>query len=273
MLTQLLRPRLRVHQTGDWTAFVGDDWPRNLLDADLADRVHRKQGRSIARWTVVGSDHRMVAFVKRHYTHSLWKSLWRKSDAMCEWHHLQQAAALGIPVPRAIAVAEWSHWPRQLQSAIVLEELAGMIALHEAIPLAAKLLPTPVFHRWKAGLIAELVRLTKCLHDRSYYHRDLYLCHFFVQAASVEQPIDNWRGRVVLIDFHRLARQRVFPVLARAKDLAQLLYSARLPGITLRDVLRFWRLYRGGQRQPLLRRLVEWKARRYARHNRKDAGT
>src|SRR5262249_23135206 len=186
-----------------------------------------------------------------------------------EGHHLRRAESVGVPVPRAVAFTEWGRWPGALKSAIVLEELEGMMALHEAIPMAAKLLPSAPFRHWKAGLIAEIVRLTRKLHDQGYFHRDLYLCHFFIPTAAIDPVPSDWTGRVVLIDFHRLTRQRILPLLARSKDVAQLLYSARLPGIAMRDVLLFWRLYRGGRRRPVLRGLIAWKARRYASHNRK----
>jgi heptose I phosphotransferase len=270
-LARLIRPPLRRHHVPDWAAHLGADWHRRLLEADLTDRLHRKQGRNIARWTLRGSAGRLAVFVKRHYTHSWWQSLapFARSDAAREWHHLRQANGLGIPVPRAVAFAEWSNWPGRLRSAIVLEELDGMVGLHEAIPLAAKLLSRAAFRRWKVGLIVELVRLTKKLHDRGYFHRDLYLCHFFISSEAIEAGVSRWASRVVLIDFHRLSRQRLLPMIGRAKDLAQLLYSARLPGVTNRDVALFWRLYCGEERRPVLRRLIEWKARRYELHNRK----
>jgi Lipopolysaccharide kinase (Kdo/WaaP) family len=272
-LARLVRTRLRCHQAPEWAAHLGADWHRWLLDADLTDRLHRKQGRNIARWTLRGSSGRLAVFVKRHYTHSWWRSVlpFAQSDGASEWHHLRNAKELGMPVPRAVAFAEWSSWPGVLQSAIILQELDGMVALHEAIPLAAKRLSAAAFRRWKAGLIAELVRLTRILHDRRYFHRDLYLCHFFIPAGALDASVGDWKGRVVLIDFHRLSRQRLLPVFGRAKDLAQLLYSARLPGVTSRDLALFWRLYCEEEHRPMLRRLIEWKARRYELHNRKPA--
>lgn len=272
MWARLVCARSRVWQAPEWPAFVGRDWQRHLLHADLTDRLHRKQGRSIARWTLTTANGEISVFVKRHYRHCLWTLLspLGRSDADREWHHLQKAGALGVPVPRPLALAEWSRWPGRLQSALVLEELAGMMPLHEAIPLACKTLTRPEFKRWKRNMIMELVRLTKRLHDRGYFHRDLYLCHFFLPSELIAAGADV-AGRLVLIDFHRLTRQRMLPLLGRAKDLAQLLYSSRLPGVRRRDVLLFWRLYAGDRRRPVLRRLVEWKARRYWAHNRKSA--
>jgi len=262
-------------QAADWPAFVGHAWPKELMHARLTDRLHVKQGRSIARWTLGLGDIQLHAFVKRHFEHSRLRSIlarlwpWRQwSDAGREWHHLEAVAALGVPTPRPLAVAEWHGAGGSLQSALVLEELPDMAPLHEAISLAAKQLSPREFASWKRGLIAELARLTLLMHDRGWFHQDLYLCHFYVRRSDVLNSGIVWRDRVALIDFHRLARPPLLSLFARAKDLGQLLYSANLPSVSMRDIATFWRLYRRG-REPILRRLIAWKARRYQRHNEK----
>jgi Lipopolysaccharide kinase (Kdo/WaaP) family len=252
-----------------WTDFVGEEWHHYLMDAELVDRLHQKQGRSIARWTLRRGSSEWPVFVKRHFSHAGWRTwlarVWRRSgwsDAGREWRNLQRARELGLAVPRPVAMAEWNG--SELRSVLVVEELTGMLALHEAIPLAAKLLTPERFRDWKRALIVEMVGMVRLLHDRGYFHRDLYLCHFFVRHEDLEKVPSSWRGRVFLIDFHRLSRQRILPFLGRMKDLAQLLYSARVDGVDLTDVQEFWRLY-GGSR--LLGCAVRLKARHYARHN------
>jgi heptose I phosphotransferase len=160
-----------------------------------------------------------------------------------------------------------------LRSFLAVEELTGMLPLHEAIPLAAARLAAHDFLRWKRGLIAELARLARLLHDRRHFHKDLYLCHFFVHADDVAAAPESWHGRVWLIDLHRLAHHpRTWPVWV-VKDLAQLLYSSEVKGLTAGDRLRFWRLYRpagaGGRLWRWLRAAILFKWRRYRRHNRK----
>ena len=49
--------------------------------------------------------------------------------------------------------------------------------------------------------------------------------------------LPDWRGAVRLIDLHRLAQHRWSGLWWRAKDLAQLLYSSDVPGVSLRDRL------------------------------------
>jgi hypothetical protein len=271
---QILRPRLEVRQSADWPELVGDNWAHEIWNANLTDRLHVKQGRDIARWTVKNSGRQLAVFVKRHHRHPAWRALlaglWQKkggSDAAREWHHLQTVSRLGIPTPRPVACAEWRHFGR-MRSVLVLEELDGMIPLHEAIPLASRTLSAAAFQNWKRGLIGEMVRMIRLLHDRRLFHRDLYLCHFYLAQDDVAEIPGGWRGRIFMIDFHRLRHRRNSTFLGQVKDLGQLLYSAAVPGVTPRDLVRFWRVYHADRRgHRLLRWLIVRKARGYDGHN------
>ena len=113
-------------------------------------------------------------------------------------------------------------------------------------------------------------RLARELHRRKVFHKDLYFCHFYIPDDLTRRVPDDWTNRAVMIDLHRLGRHPVAAAWWRTKDLAQLLYSSEVPGVTARDRVRFWKLYRQGwpgDRPPgdWLRRLVAWKAARYHR--------
>ena len=195
----------------------------------------------------------------------------RWSPALQEWEHLHWARAQGVPVPVAAAGGEYiGPWGR-LQSFLAVEELTDMLPLHQAIPRAAGRLAPADFRRWKDGLIAEMVRLTGDLHRRHWFHKDLYLCHFYIAEADTERVVD-FHGRVRLIDLHRLGRHRRTWPWWRAKDLAQLLYSSDVEGVTVRDRLRFWRHYRAGEDLGWAGRWLGWlirlKAWNYRRHRR-----
>jgi heptose I phosphotransferase len=146
-----------------------------------------------------------------------------------------------------------------------------MLPINEAVPHArAKLTPLE-FRRWKRGLGAEVARLARLLHDRRRFHKDLYLCHFYLHTDDTARavPAGGWPGRVFLIDLHRLARHRwTWPVWL-LKDLAQLLYSSAVPGLNSRDRLWFWHRYRAGRGWAwrVLRRAVLLKWRLYDRHS------
>jgi heptose I phosphotransferase len=243
----------------------------------VTDRFHAKQGRSTGRWIMQADGRRLAVYLKRHYRLPWWRGLlallwpggaW--SPAVQEWRNLRWAQGQGLPVPRPVAVGEWIGPGLGLQSFLAVEELTGMLPLHEAIPNAASHLDATRFAHWKRGLTAEVARLSRELHRRRWFHKDLYLCHFYVSPANGEMP-PNWRGQVHLIDLHRLSHHRWTALLWRIKDLAQLLYSSEVVGVTARDRLRFWRLYLGPDRQRRssrwLRRIIVLKWRRYRQHN------
>jgi heptose I phosphotransferase len=231
------------------------------MNVELPDRFHAKQGRTIVRWSLQAGEHQLVVYLKRHYRLPWWHGLLallrpegRWSPALQEWEHLEWARQRGLPVPRAAAAGEYiGPWGR-LQSFLAVEELTGMLPLHEAIPVAAARLEPRAFQYWKNTLIAEIARITLELHQRRRFHKDLYLCHFFI-AEEDTACLPAWRGRVQLIDLHRLARHRWTGYRWRAKDLGQLLYSSDIPGVTARDRLRFWQVY---CRQAGLGRAASW---------------
>lgn len=283
---RLTRGRRVVHHEPDWDDFAGPGWLDGIMAESVTDRYHAKQGRSIGRWTLNAPDGRtLVVYLKRHYALPRLRGLlaalapgrpW--SPGLEEWDHLLWARANDLPVPRAVAVGELLGPWGKLQSFLAVEELTGMLPLHEVIPLAQRRLPGADFARWKRGLVAELARLARELHGRRAFHRDLYLCHFYVPDADTRRVPDSWPGRVWMIDFHRLAfRGFLRRYDSQVKDLAQLLYSTfDLAGVTARDRVRFWKLYRRDRDASPVARWVKAaavaKAGRYASHNARRAG-
>lgn len=282
---RLTRGWRRIRQRPDWAVFAGPGWPERIMQVVVTDRFHAKQGRSTGRWRLVapdGTGEPLVVYLKRHHVLPIWHRLlalfWPRgnwSPAMMEYEHLEWARQQGVPVPATVAAGEiFSAWGG-MQSFLAVEELTDMLPLHEAIPQAAERLPADLFRRWKRGLAAEMARLARLLHDRHHFHKDLYLCHFFIHQSDLaglpgEGP-SAWRGRVFLIDLHRLTHHPWTWWIWQLKDLAQLLYSSNVPGIDARDQLAFWMHYRGPGAQRWssrwLRRLVVFKWQRYARHN------
>jgi heptose I phosphotransferase len=250
------------------------DWP-------VTDRFHAKQGRSIGRLVLEAGGRRLSVYLKRHYRlparHGWGARLWPWADwspGVQELRHLQWAQAQGIPVGRPVAAGEWLGPGGQLSGFLAVEELDGMLPLHEAVPLAAARLDPPAFQAWKAGLATEMARLARMLHDRQHYHNDLYLCHYYVREADIDRPPTAWPGRLFLIDFHRLGHHTWLGPWFRLKDLAQLLYSSEVAGVGVRDRVRFWRAYCAGlgwsQRwRAWVRSAVVGRGGLYRRHNAK----
>jgi hypothetical protein len=275
----------RICMRRDWPRFAGPDWADRIMEVQVTDRFYVKQGRSTGRWILnapegsAGKAHRLAVYLKRHYALPWWQgllaTLWPGggwSPALREWRHLEWARRQGIPVPEAVAAAEYIGPRGRLRSFLAVEELTGMLSLQEAIPLAAVRQQSAAFRQWKRTLAAEMARLARMLHDRRCFHKDLYLCHFFIaRDDTLAVPPNGWAGRVYLIDLHRLAYHPWTWRLWQTKDLAQLLYSSEILGLSARDRLYFWRQYRGTELRRRgcrwLRGLILLRWRRYRHHN------
>jgi heptose I phosphotransferase len=270
----------RLVRGGGWTWI--DERFRAALPADIAaqvmtlesrDRFHAKQGRSTARVVFHGAAGPLSVYLKRH-DHLPWRSrlaalidpAGRHTPGAAEWTHLERVRALGIAVPEVVAAGERiGPWGR-LQGFLMVADLVGREPLHEAIPALAAGLDPRAFARWKRDLIAAMASLTATLHRARLFHKDLYLCHFFIDPGA-----DPGEVRPTLIDLHRLGRHRRWPHRWRWKDLGQLLYSTYgVAGIDDRDRLRFWKHYRAHldlTRPRWQARMIALKAARYRAHN------
>jgi len=260
---------------GDWEEHLGGDWPERVFDLPVTDRFFAKQGRSVGRLILTEHGRSLSVYLKRHYRlprrHGLLAALFSRAAWSPGWQearHLQWAKAQGIPVPEVVAAGEVVGPVGKLQSFLAIEELVGMLPLHEAVPLASRTLSPVAFTRWKAGLVKEMARLTRLLHDRRHFHKDLYLCHFYVRRGDCAR-VPDWRSQVYMIDFHRLAHHPLAAPWWRIKDLGQLLYSSNVEGVTARDRLRFFRAYAGTKKRTLLFRFVKLRGGLYRQHNQK----
>jgi len=276
---RLFRGVRRVPPSRELEQFAGPDWADRIMAMAVTDRLHEKQGRSIGRLALESNGRSLVVYLKRHYhlprRHGLLALLrpsagW--SPALQEWDHLRWAQAQGLPVPEVVAGGEFiGPWGR-LQSFLAVKELTGMLPLHEAIPAAASQLAPAEFCRWKRGLAVEMARLAAALHRQRRFHKDLYLCHFYVAAEDTARLV-AWPGRVRLIDLHRLGHHPWTWPWWLVKDLGQLWYSSEVPGVSGRDRVFFWRAYRKANPEVWasgwLRALIALRAWSYRRHSRR----
>ena len=251
-----------------------------VMDLETGDRYHAKQGRSTCRVRFDRPDGVLSVYLKRH-DRLPWKLRLaalidpegRHSPGATEWANLEAVRARGAAVPEVVAVGERIGPWGKLQSYLMVLELSGCLPLHEVIPVLADGSDPRAFAAWKRSLIAEAAACTARLHREGLFHKDLYLCHFYIDMTAQSPGLH----RLHLIDLHRLGRHRWTALRWRWKDLGQLLYSSvGVAGIDDRDRLRFWWHYRRamGLRGPRIQMaLVRRKARRYLRHNRPSDGT
>ncbi|MFO0969870.1 MAG: lipopolysaccharide kinase InaA family protein [Gemmataceae bacterium] len=291
----------------DWQELLGDDWAERIFDLPVTDRYFAKQGRSIGRLILSAGDGvvregeapaepilspmtpgsagaspshadapRLSVYLKRRESVSWWRRLLASLLPRLAWtsgwqeaRHLLWAKRQNIPVPEVVAVGEYVGPGGKMRGFLAVEELVDMLPLHEAVPLAARRLDPHTFAKWKRDLAAEMARLTRLLHDRHHFHKDLYLCHFYLPEQDCSR-LPLWRGRLHMIDFHRLGHHPLARLWWQIKDLGQLLYSSRIEGVTPRDRLRFWRAYIApARRRSLLARLIRLRGGWYEQHNQK----
>ncbi len=279
IVTRLLRGSRWSWRADRHAGTLPADLDASVMALEGGDRHHRKQGRSTARVRFDGADPAvptLSVYLKRHYRLPVWDRVralihpaGRYSPASAEWAHLERARALGITVPEVVAVGERIGPWGGLQSYLMVAELVDQAPLHEAIPALFERLDPVAFARLKRALIVEMAETVARLHAAHAFHKDLYLCHFFLPTDG---PQPGGAGRLCLIDLHRLAVHRWASVRWRCKDLGQLLFSTEgVAGIDDRDRLRFWRHYRRRMRLRFPRveeRLARGKAALYEKHNR-----
>jgi heptose I phosphotransferase len=170
-------------------------------------------------------------------------------------------------VPDVVAAGERIGPWGALQSFLMIAELEGCLPLNEALPVLRAWLPEPEFHRAKRQLVLEMAAMTAKLHAAHVFHKDLYLCHFFIKPNLTAAH----GRRLTLIDLHRLREHRFTGLRWQVKDLAQLLYSTfEVREIDDHDRARFWMHYRKRLRLRGARLRALWiraKAARYGTHN------
>jgi len=252
------------------------DFDASVMGIESRDRLHAKQGRSTARFAFHRGERRVSVYLKRHFrlpwparVAATMNPAGRHSPGAAEWAHLERARALGVAVPEVVAVGERIGPWGVLQSYLAVAELPGR-ELNEILPGLRESLAPDDFAAMKRRIVPEMARMAAALHRAKVFHKDMYLCHFFLDLEKLAR--DPRDVSLTLIDLHRLGEHRLFADRWRWKDLGQLLFSIEgVEGVEPRDVLRFWKCYK---REAALKRpdwharMVRMKAARYADHNR-----
>lgn len=241
-----LRPDLRGHFPGQ--------------EAEVFDRIMALQGevyRSLAgRRTLRFALGDKIYFAKLHQGVG-WQEIFKNLlmlrrpvlGARDEWRAIQRFAELGVATMTVAGFGERGLLPSRQQSFLVTDELAGTISLEDFCqpwPVA----PPPV--ALKRALISKVATIAKSLHSNGVNHRDFYLCHFLLELATVRAPYAAAGLGLHVIDLHRVQIRSHTPQRWRVKDLAALCFSSMDIGLTLRDRLRFIRVYRDRRLRSVL---------------------
>jgi heptose I phosphotransferase len=267
------RDRLARAGLTDLTLLLGDGAPAHLRGRWEALTKPGLAGRERWRWELDGPDGG-VLYLKRYVRVPPGVQLdrLRRQTALHSraWWEFRQSAALAaqdVPTPCAVALAEEMRGPLERRSAVLLQSAPGDAFDRVWTLVAAQ--RAPIAHRAaRHELTRQLARLIAAFHATGLCHRDLYLCHVFVDL----DPQARRPARFTLIDLARTHRPRLRRRRWILKDLAQLDSSARLIGATRTDRLRFLLTYLGhglgrARHAAYARRIVAKSTRHESRHH------
>ena len=215
-------------------------------------------GRKTLRFSSGGQDY----FLKAHSGVG-WKEIFKNLlflrlpvvGAGNEWHGAHWLRQLGIDTLTPAAYGSRGRNPARRKSFIITEALPPAVTLEDYC------------HGWGEGqrtasdrlrvkrwLITRLATIARTLHRSGANHRDFYLCHFLMSLPEEDGMAILARGRIFLIDLHRMQLRRKTPVRWAVKDVAGLYFSSMDAGLTTRDCFRFMKAYSGQDSlRPVLR--------------------
>jgi heptose I phosphotransferase len=248
--------------------------PAVLLDSERLDQIGAGGwtrlskpglgGRERWRWSIGdGTGDAGVVYLKR-YRYSTLKTQFdrmfrqtpRHSVAWWEFELARRLEHMRIPAAEAVGAAERMHGLFEDRSIVLLKGLNGD-AFDRWWSAAGDRRRT-----WSSGgrrhdLTRRLARFVAAFHQTGYRHRDLYLCHVFIDFDDAGVP------GFKLIDLARVFRPRWRKMRWLIKDLSQLETSARQIGLNRTDRLRFLISYLGLQKSSgRVRRLARQVARK-----------
>ena len=193
-------------------------------------------------------------------------------DATTELNAIRRLEQLGVDTMTVAGFGRRGMNPARRESFLITDELLDMPSL-EAV---CKAWPTdPPSPRLKREMIVKVAEMARVLHENGVNHRDFYLCHFLLDVDWLRKAIEVPRVRLHLIDLHRVQLRRQTPVRWMVKDLGGLLFSSFGIGLSLRDMLRFIKVYRQqALRDILTHELAFWRrvVRRAVKFYRRDFG-
>ena len=157
-----------------------------------------------------------------------------------EWRAIQTLPGIGIPTMRLAGYGKRGRHPAYRQSFVITEELHPTISLEDLCRDWRTQPPPP---KLKRVLIERVAQIARALHTNGIVHRDLYLCHFLLDASGAIDTGNSEAPRLYLIDLHRVEQHRRMKRRWRIKDVAGLYFSSMDIGLTQRDLLRFIQVY------------------------------
>lgn len=215
--------------------------PRRLLEA--AEIIKDSQTTTVGKATVAGQQYFFKRYNYQGVAYAI-KDFFRSSRAKRGWQAANICHMRGIDVALPVAYLERRRWRVLRESYVVTAAVPG----EELSRLLARCGNT----RLKRGLIGQLARQLRFIHDRGMAPRDLK------GANIIAEEDDSGRYKFSIVDFDGIFSGPITWRL-RAKNLARLVRAAAVHApITAADRMRFVKDYLGGG--PSLRRRKVYRA-------------
>ncbi|MDW8310498.1 MAG: lipopolysaccharide kinase InaA family protein, partial [Verrucomicrobiales bacterium] len=164
------------------------------------------------------------------------------SSARREWENALTLQRAGLRVAEPVAYGEDCGLCWERFSFLLTEAAAGTRTLEQFLRACSD-------PRCRRRVFDALAAEIRRLHQAGLATPDLFTRHIFV-SAETDPP------RFCFIDMARLDRRVRVPLRLAARDLAALNVTAPLRHVTLRERLRFLRVYAGGADRRLRKRVV-----------------
>ena len=233
-----------------------------LTRAPAAIEMTYNRAKSISFLAIEDGGRATGLFIKRHESR---KSLWDRFKSWCgmtvstegvkEWNNIARLHDAGVAVVTPVAAGERRLPDGRRESFVATLRLDGYAPLDQYLEDHFGGTLEVRRRARKMAIVAALANLIRQFHSLGLCHRDMYLCHLFVNER------DDGNVDLRMIDLQRVGAQ-TFPAHRWiVKDLAQLYYSSLPLPISDRDRLRFFALYaphgsRRRQRKGLVRRVL-----------------
>jgi UDP-glucose:(heptosyl)LPS alpha-1,3-glucosyltransferase len=254
--------------------YLADDLRRGfpeLRDFDSAMRLDGEIYRqALGRYTFKIEGAQRNFFVKHHVGVG-WGEIFKNLvslklpvfGAQAEWQGAHRLRSLGVDTLDAAGFGRKGTNPARQQSFFISRELPASTSLDLLPALVSNQAgdrqtgSDKVVLRERRVLIKRVAQIVRRMHRDGINHRDLYLCHFWLQNG--DKPLNQ--KRLFLIDLHRMQFRSRVPLRWRVKDLGGLYYSASDCGLRKTDLLRFVKDYTGEPlRTSLVRDVALWSA-------------
>lgn len=154
-----------------------------------------------------------------------------------EWNAIHRLTKAGVDTMDGRAFGQKGWNPLRRDSFIITRDLTPTASLEDYCANWESVAPD---FKIKQMLIRRVAEMVRKMHAIGINHRDCYICHFLLHLPFTGNESNL---KISVIDLHRAQLRKKVPTRWRDKDLIGLYFSSLNIGLTIRDILRFMKIY------------------------------